>query len=49
MRAIPVQRKAAEILAHWNEYLPKFRKVMPHEFRRVLAEMEKARTMQAAE
>ena len=42
-------RKAEEILAHWNEYLPKFRKVMPHEFRRVLAEMEKARTMQAAE
>jgi len=26
-----------------------FRKVMPLEFRRALAEMEKARTMQAAE
>ena len=42
-------KRAAEILANWREYLPKFRKVMPLEFSRALAEMEKARTMQAAE
>ncbi|HZO45012.1 MAG TPA: glutamate synthase large subunit [Xanthobacteraceae bacterium] len=42
-------KRAAEILADWKTYLPKFRKVMPHEFSRALAEMEKARTMQAAE
>ncbi len=42
-------KRAAEILADWKTYLPKFRKVMPLEYRRALAEMEKARTMQAAE
>ncbi len=42
-------QRAKDILARWREYLPKFRKVMPHEFSRALAEMEKARTMQAAE
>jgi glutamate synthase (NADPH/NADH) large chain len=42
-------RRAKEILADWRNYLPKFRKVMPVEFSRALAEMEKARTMQAAE
>jgi glutamate synthase (NADPH) large chain len=42
-------KRAADILANWQTYLPKFRKVMPHEFSRALAEMEKARTMQAAE
>jgi glutamate synthase (NADPH/NADH) large chain len=34
-------RRAAEILADWERYLPKFRKVMPHEFRRALGEMQK--------
>jgi glutamate synthase (NADPH/NADH) large chain len=42
-------RRAAEILADWHRYCPMFRKVMPLEYRRALAEMEKARTMQAAE
>ena len=42
-------RRAAHILEHWNEYCPKFRKVMPVEYRRALAELEKARTMVAAE
>ena len=42
-------KRAAEILANWREILPKFRKVMPLEFSRALAEMDKARTMQAAE
>ena len=42
-------RRAAEILADWKKYCPMFRKVMPLEYRRALAEMEKARTMQAAE
>src|SRR5690606_1163189 len=31
--------RAAEILAKWAEYLPKFRKVMPVEYRRALAEL----------
>jgi glutamate synthase (NADPH/NADH) large chain len=44
-------KRAAEILANWNAYLPKFRKVMPVEYRRALAEMKKeqAAAMQAAE
>jgi glutamate synthase (NADPH/NADH) large chain len=33
-------RRAAEILADWDGYLPKFRKVMPVEFRRALAELK---------
>jgi glutamate synthase (NADPH) large chain len=33
-------RRAAHILAHWDEYLPKFRKVMPLEYRRALREMK---------
>jgi glutamate synthase (NADPH/NADH) large chain len=41
--------RAAAILAEWGKYRPMFRKVMPFEYRRALAEMEKARTMQAAE
>jgi len=42
---------AAEILANWDRYRPLFRKIMPVEYRRALAEMakEKAATMQAAE
>ena len=44
-------KRAAEILANWDSYRPLFRKVMPVEYRRALAEMakEKAATMQAAE
>jgi len=44
-------KRAAEILADWHKYRPLFRKVMPVEYRRALAEMakEKAATMQAAE
>jgi glutamate synthase (NADPH) large chain len=41
--------RAAQILAGWSEWCLKFRKVMPLEYRRALAEMDKARTMQAAE
>jgi glutamate synthase (NADPH) large chain len=37
-------RRAVEILANWNDYLPKFRKVMPVEYRRALAELEAADT-----
>jgi glutamate synthase (NADPH/NADH) large chain len=42
---------AAKILDNWAEYLPKFRKVMPVEYRRALAELEKeqARLQVAAE
>jgi glutamate synthase (NADPH/NADH) large chain len=44
-------KRAAEILADWDRYRPLFKKVMPVEYRRALAEMakEKAATMQAAE
>jgi len=33
-------RRAAEILANWKDYLPKFRKVMPVEYRRALRELK---------
>jgi len=33
-------RRAAHILANWDDYLPKFRKVMPLEYRRALREMK---------
>jgi len=33
-------KRAKDILAAWNEYLPKFRKVMPVEYRRALLEMK---------
>ncbi|MDO8877908.1 MAG: hypothetical protein Q7V40_17655, partial [Pseudolabrys sp.] len=43
--------RAAAILADWKRYRPLFKKVMPVEYARALAEMakEKAATMQAAE
>ncbi len=44
-------RRAAHLLELWSEFVPKFRKVMPVEYRRALAELakEKAAKMQAAE
>ena len=33
-------QRATHILENWSEYLPKFRKVMPVEYRRALAEMK---------
>ena len=33
-------RRAAEILANWKAWLPKFRKVMPVEYRRAIAELK---------
>jgi glutamate synthase (NADPH/NADH) large chain len=39
---------ASAILADWKKYCPMFRKVMPVEYRRALAEMAKA-SLQAAE
>lgn len=41
--------RARHILAHWSEFLPKFRKVMPVEYRRALQEMEKMQAQVAAE
>ena len=32
-------KKAQEILANWDAYLPKFKKVMPTEYRRALTEL----------
>jgi glutamate synthase (NADPH/NADH) large chain len=34
-------RRATEILSAWEKWVGKFRKVMPHEFRRALGEMQK--------
>jgi glutamate synthase (NADPH) large chain len=39
-------RRAREILGNWSAYLPKFRKVMPVEYRRALAQL-KARPAEA--
>jgi glutamate synthase (NADPH/NADH) large chain len=41
-------KRAAEILANWAKFRPLFKKVMPVEYRRALAEMAKA-SLQAAE
>lgn len=41
--------RAKEILEHWTDYRPKFRKVMPVEYRRALEEMERMRMSEAAE
>ena len=41
--------RAKEILDHWVEFRPKFRKVMPVEYRRALEEMERMRMGIAAE
>ena len=40
---------AKQILSDWKKYFPMFRKVMPLEYRRALAELARERTMQAAE
>ncbi|WP_373456280.1 glutamate synthase large subunit [Rhizobium sp. L1K21] len=41
--------RAKHILDHWTEYRPKFRKVMPVEYRRALEEMERMKMGVAAE
>jgi glutamate synthase (NADPH/NADH) large chain len=41
--------RAAKILENWAEYRTRFVKVMPVEYRRALREMERLRTLQAAE
>ncbi len=41
--------RAKHILEHWAEFRPKFRKVMPVEYRRALEDMERMKTMEAAE
>ena len=41
--------RAREILDNWADYRPKFRKVMPVEYRRALEEMERNRIGMAAE
>ncbi len=39
--------KAKHILANWQAFLPKFKKVMPIEYRRALAEIAKAQAANA--
>jgi len=41
--------RASEIVEHWETFRPKFRKVMPVEYRRALEEMERMRIGVAAE
>jgi glutamate synthase (NADPH/NADH) large chain len=36
--------RGRNILANWNEYLPKFVKVMPVDYRRALQDMQAAQT-----
>ena len=40
---------AARILASWDEYLPQFKKVMPHDYKRALTEQAEAESFEAAE
>src|SRR5262247_114579 len=40
---------AERILADWKKYCPMFRKVMPVEYRRALAELQRAQIVEAAE
>jgi glutamate synthase (NADPH/NADH) large chain/glutamate synthase (ferredoxin) len=40
---------AARILAGWAEFLPKFKKVMPHDYKRALAEMAAEHEIEPAE
>jgi glutamate synthase (NADPH) large chain len=42
-------RRAADILKHWDDMLPKFRKVMPLEYRRALRELKSLEDAAAAE
>jgi glutamate synthase (NADPH/NADH) large chain len=42
-------KRGAEILADWKRYCSMFKKVMPVEYHRALAELDKPRAMQAAE
>ncbi|MEK1949475.1 MAG: glutamate synthase-related protein, partial [Ensifer adhaerens] len=41
--------RAKAILDHWADYRPKFRKVMPVEYRRALEDMERMKMAEAAE
>jgi glutamate synthase (NADPH/NADH) large chain len=41
--------RAREILDNWADYRPKFRKVMPVEYRRALEDMERMKMQEAAE
>jgi glutamate synthase domain-containing protein 3 len=40
---------AARILSEWAEYLPRFKKVMPHDYKRALAELEQEQAFETAE
>ncbi len=40
---------AQKILAEWKKYCPMFRKVMPVEYRRALAELQREQMVEAAE
>ncbi|MDQ6962619.1 MAG: glutamate synthase large subunit [Mariprofundaceae bacterium] len=42
-------KKADHILNHWSDYLPKFVKVMPVDYRRALGEMQSTQTASAKE
>ena len=44
-----LEKRGKAILENWADYRPKFRKVMPVEYRRALQEMERMRMGLAAE
>jgi glutamate synthase (NADPH/NADH) large chain len=48
-RLLTGSARAAHILENWESFRPKFRKVMPVEYRRALEEMERMRMNVAAE
>jgi glutamate synthase (NADPH/NADH) large chain len=47
-KAFTGSKRAEDILANWNSYLPKFKKVMPVEYRRALVELEKEQAARVA-
>ena len=40
---------AARMLADWTDFLPQFKKVMPHDYKRALAELEAEQEFEPAE
>jgi glutamate synthase (NADPH/NADH) large chain len=47
-RSFTLSSRAQAILANWEAYLPKFKKVMPVEYRRALIELEKEQNARVA-
>ena len=48
-RAHGLARRRAASSRDWDEYLPQFKKVMPHDYKRALAEQVEVESFEAAE